>query len=61
MTKKIFDIYTQYLQKQHHDKIDIISVRPFGVITPMMKMKKGEFMITPNDCVKSTIADCLAG
>ena len=27
----------------------------------MMKMKKGAFMITPNDCVRSAIGDCLAG
>lgn len=42
---------------ENRDKIDILSVRPFGVRTPMMGMKKGPFMITPQDCVISSLAD----
>ena len=61
MTKKMLDIYTQFLIQEHGNNIDIISVRPFGVITNMMKMRKNWFMITPKSCVESAIADCLAG
>lgn len=42
---------------ENRDKIDVLSVRPFGVKTPMMEMKKGKFMITPKDCVISSLAD----
>ncbi len=34
---------------------------PFGVITPMMRMRKMFFMITPEDCAKSVLADAFAG
>jgi short-subunit dehydrogenase len=60
-TKKSLDIYTRILQKENEDKIDVISVRPFGVTTKMMKMKKGPFMITPIECAKSSLSDMLAG
>jgi hypothetical protein len=61
MTKKIIDVYTRTLEKELGDKMDVVTVRPFGVTTKMMKMKKGPFMITPMECAKSTIADTLAG
>ncbi len=38
-----------------------MTVMPFGVITPMMRMMKDPAMITPENCVKSTISDLLGG
>lgn len=46
-SKMMQDIYSRTLSIENRDKIDIISVRPFGVRTPMMGMKKGKFMISP--------------
>ncbi len=42
---------------ENKDKIDVLTIRPFGVKTPMMSMKKSKFMITPKDCVLSSLAD----
>jgi len=56
----MLDIYTLTLEKENSDKIDIISPRPFGVTTKMMKMKKGPFMITPLDCAQSCVGDLYA-
>lgn len=39
----------------------MISIRPFGVTTKMMKMNKGPMMITPRECAFHSIADTLAG
>jgi short-subunit dehydrogenase len=59
--KKTVDIYSRILAIENKDKIDVLSARPFGVATRMMKMKKGPFMVTPRQCVVSIIADLLGG
>lgn len=59
--KKSIDIYTRILAEENKDKIDVLSARPFGVATRMMKMKKGEMMITPRACVAALLADLLGG
>ena len=46
---------------ENNDKVDVLSVCPFGVTTKMMRMKKGALMITPRECVNATLADLLAG
>lgn len=56
-SKVMLDIYTQTIAHENRDKIDVLSVRPFGVKTPMMGMKKGKQMITPKDCAISSLAD----
>lgn len=56
-SKKIIDIYSRTMAIENRDKIDILSVRPFGVRTPMMSNSKGKFMITAKDCVVSSLAD----
>ena len=38
--KYALDIYTRTLATENKDKIDILSVRPFGVSTGMLKMRK---------------------
>lgn len=53
----MLDIYSRTMSIENRDKIDVLSVRPFGVQTPMMSMKKGKFMITPKDCVVSSLGD----
>jgi 17beta-estradiol 17-dehydrogenase / very-long-chain 3-oxoacyl-CoA reductase len=60
-TKRSIDVYSRILDLENNDKIDVLSVRPFGVTTYMMKMKKGPFMITPRVCAFSSLADLLAG
>jgi short-subunit dehydrogenase len=60
-TKRTLDIYSRIMEVENRDKIDVISVRPFGVSTKMMKFKKGPFMITPRQCAFSALADMLAG
>jgi len=45
--KKSINIYSNILALENEDKIDILSLAPFGVTTTMMKMKKGPFMINP--------------
>ena len=57
--KKSLDIYSKILAQENNDKIDIMSLAPFGVTTAMMKMKKGPFMITPRECVLSSLSDLL--
>lgn len=59
--KKSVDIYSRILEQENRDKIDIISVAPFGVTTKMMMMKKGPFMVNPRQCVKATLADLIGG
>lgn len=59
--KKTVDIYSRILALDNKDKIDVLSARPFGVATRMMKMKKGPFMVTPRQCVVSIISDLLGG
>ena len=49
--KHAVDIYSRTLSVENSDFIDVISVRPFGVITNMMHMRKQERMITPKQCV----------
>ena len=46
-TKHLSDVYSRTLAAENSKKIDILSVRPFGVRTPLMKMMQGEFIITP--------------
>ena len=60
-TKRSIDVYSRILDLENRDKIDVLSVRPFGVTTFMMKMKKGPYMITPRVCAFSSLADLLAG
>lgn len=60
-TKRSLDRYSQALDQENSDRVDVLSVRPFGVTTKMMKMKKGPFMITPRQCATSTLADLLGG
>lgn len=38
--KHAVDIYSRTLSIENRDKIDVLSVRPFGVSTGMMKMRK---------------------
>ena len=45
-TKHLTDIYTRTLAIENSENIDILSARPFGVSTPLMKMRKGERLIT---------------
>lgn len=35
-----YDLYSRTLSIENRDKIDVLSVRPFGVSTGMMKMRK---------------------
>lgn len=59
--KRTLNNYSRILDLENNDKIDVLSVCPFGVTTAMMQMKKGPYMITPRQCAKSSIADLLAG
>lgn len=56
-SKVMLDIYSRTLTVENRDKLDIISIRPFGVSTPMLRMLKSKFIITPKDCVLSSLAD----
>ena len=56
-SKVMVDHYSRTLAIENKDKLDIITVRPFGVRTSMMEMEKGPFMISPKDCVISSLAD----
>ena len=55
--KRMADIYSRTLSLENKGKIDIISSCPFGVTTKMINNKKGPMIITPEDCVKSTLGD----
>ena len=46
--KHLLDIYTRTLALENSQNIDIISARPFGVTTPLMKMRKENSLITPS-------------
>lgn len=59
--KHSLDRYSRTLGLENSDRVDVLSVRPFGVATKMMDMKKGAYMISPRQCVVSTLADLLAG
>jgi short-subunit dehydrogenase len=59
--KHSLDCYSRTLYLENSDRVDVLSVRPFGVATKMMDMKKGAYMISPKQCVISTLADLLAG
>ncbi len=61
--KKSVDIYSRILSLDNSDKIDVISVRPFGVGTGMLRMKKGNviFIVNPRECVSGVLADLLGG
>jgi short-subunit dehydrogenase len=56
-SKHFIDIYSRALSQEQRDKIDIISIRPFGVTTTMYRMKKNYYAITPADCAFSSLAD----
>lgn len=60
-SKKALDVYSQILSLENKDKVDVLSLRPLGVATKMMKMKKGPFMITPRECVRASLNDLLLG
>jgi hypothetical protein len=49
------------LKQEHGDKIDVMTVMPFGVTTPMMRMIKDPATITPENCAKSVIGDLIGG
>jgi len=51
--------YSRSLAIENKEKVDFITVRPFGVRTPMMNMKRGPFMISPKECVLSSLGDLL--
>jgi short-subunit dehydrogenase len=55
--KYLVDIYSRTLSREHHDKIDIMSVRPFAVKTSMLKMKARGACITPKQCVVGALRD----
>lgn len=59
--KLILDHYSQMIAQENKDKIDIISLRPFGVSTKMMAMKKGPWMVTPRAYAKASLGEMLAG
>ena len=59
--KLILDVYSRVLSLENKDKMDVISMRPFGVTTKMMKMKKGPFMISPRAFAKESLGELLAG
>lgn len=45
-SKTYNDVFSRILTKQlHSHNIDVLTVRPFGVSTPMMGMKKGKLML----------------
>ncbi len=39
-SKRMLNVYNDFLKKKNSDKIDVLLAMPFGVTTPMMKMKK---------------------
>lgn len=43
----MLNVYSEFLRKENTDKIDVMTVMPFGVITPMMRMMKDKATITP--------------
>lgn len=59
--KKSVDVYSRILSIDNSNKIDVISVRPFGVATRMMQMKKGNFIVNPRECVSGVLADMAGG
>ena len=56
-SKQIVDIYSRTMSVECRDRIDVLCSRPFGVITPMTRMHRGPWMISPEECVLSTLAD----
>lgn len=59
--KKCLDITSRIVASENSDKIDVISVRPFGVSTRMSLMMKGAFVLTPRQCVLGVLSDLLGG
>ena len=57
--KRSLDIYPRILTQENSDKIDVLSVRPFGVSTQMAGFIKGVGAITPRQCVKGVLTDLL--
>lgn len=55
--KYLVDIYSRTIAKENRDKIDVLSVRPFGVKTAMLKMKTNETFITPKKCAVGVLKD----
>ena len=53
--KLIYDVYSRVLSMENEDKIDIMSLRPFGVTTKMMKMKRGPFMVSPRSFAQQSL------
>ena len=60
-SKRMINVYSDYLRQENSDKIDVMTVWPFGVTTPMMRMTKNYATITPDVCARSIIADLLGG
>jgi short-subunit dehydrogenase len=59
--KKSLDNVSRILSLENSDKVDIISVRPFGVSTRMSLMMKGAFVLTPRQCALGVLRDLLGG
>jgi hypothetical protein len=57
----MINVYSEYLRRENGEKIDVMTVMPFGVTTPMMRMTKNYATITPEVCAKSIIGDLLGG
>lgn len=57
----MINVYSEFLRKENGDKIDVMTVMPFGVTTPMMRMTKNYATITPDVCAKAMISDLLGG
>lgn len=60
-SKRMINVYSHCLRNQLKDKIDVMTVMPFGVTTPMMAMTKNFATITPDVCAKSVLSDLLGG
>jgi short-subunit dehydrogenase len=59
--KLALDVYSRILSQENQDKIDISSIRAFGVTTNMMKFKKGPFMVDPRSFARQSLADVYGG
>lgn len=51
------DIYSCTVATENKDKIDVLTVRPFGVTTGIVRMRKEERFITPKQCVSAILKD----
>ena len=59
--KGCLNLYSQILESENNDKIDVVRVCPFGVTTSLMDNATGPFYITPQQCAITSIAATLAG